>query len=148
MEKIKQYKIQIIAVVAILAIGYGIGYYSKPTKIETVTVEKVKIEKQAAETKIVYREKVTKPDGTVTEIEKSQTDTKTSENTQLESSRTSITKNDLGLNLGALAVFDSNNLSSNREYAITANKRVLGNFSVNAMVTTDKKVGVGIGISF
>lgn len=148
MEKIKQYKIQIIAVILILVIGYGIGYYSKPTKIETVTVEKVKIEKQAAETKIVYREKITKPDGTVIEKEQSKTDTKTSENTVSEKTAESVIKNDLGLNLGVLAVFDSNNLSGNREYAIMANKRVLGNFSVNAMVTTDKKVGVGIGISF
>lgn len=148
MENLRKYKIQFAIILIVLAIGYGVGYFTKPAKIETVTVEKVKIEKQAAETKIIYREKITKPDGTVTEIEQSKTDTKTSENIDSSKSSVNTVKNDIGLNLGALAVFDTNNLSNNREYAITVNKRVLGNFSVNAMVTTDKKVGVGIGISF
>jgi regulatory protein YycI of two-component signal transduction system YycFG len=148
MEKIKKNKTIIIVAILILAIGYGIGYFTKPTEVKTVTVEKVKIEKQAAETKIVYREKITKPDGTVIEKEQSKTDTVTSENTQSEKSSESVIKNDLGLNLGLLAVAEVNNLAGNREYAVTVSKRVIGNFSVNALATTDKKIGVGIGISF
>ena len=148
MEQIKQYKTEIIAAILILAIGYGIGYFTKPTKVETVTVEKVKIEKQAAEVKVVYREKITKPDGTIIETENSKTDTKTSENIDSQKESTTVIKNDVGLNIAALAIVDSSNLSGNREYAITASKRVLGNFSVNGIVTTDKKVGVGIGFSF
>lgn len=134
--------------VLILAIGYGIGYFTKPTKVETVTVEKVKIEKQAAETKIVYKTKVITKDGTVTETETSKTDSKTSENVDSSKSTETVVKNDVGLNLAALAIVDSNNLSGQREYAITASKRVIGNFTVNGIVTTDKKVGVGIGLQF
>lgn len=147
MEQLKKNKLMLGIALLLIAIGYGIGYFTKPTKVETVTVEKVRIEKQAAETKIVYREKITKPDGTVTEIEQSKTDTKTLENAQSEKSAESIVKNDLGLNLSALAISDVNNLAA-REYGIHVTKRVLGDFTVGAMATTDKKIGVSVGIEF
>jgi hypothetical protein len=80
----------VIAVVAVLALAgaFSAGRFSAPLKTETVEVEKVvyknrEIEKKVfvqvaakTETKIVYRDKVTKKDGTVEEHEVEKTDTK------------------------------------------------------------------------
>jgi hypothetical protein len=60
---------KIILLIISLAISFSIGYFATPTKIETKTIVKTETVKVEGKTRIVYRNKITKPDGTVTENE-------------------------------------------------------------------------------
>jgi hypothetical protein len=46
------------------------------------------------------------------------------------------------------AAVDSNNIARLREYGLSVSKRVLGSLTVTGLVTTDKKIGAGLGWSF
>ncbi len=78
----KRYAIAAGVVLALLAGAFSAGRFSAPLKVETRDVEKIVFRERvvtvtvAAKTKIVYREKVTTPDGTVTERESERTETK------------------------------------------------------------------------
>lgn len=143
---------KIVTAIALVAIGFGIGYFTKPTKIETRTVEVVKQQeaKQQDTAKIVYREKIVYKDGTVKEVEKTEDTSSTKESSLKESNKSSenLVKNDVGLNLSALAIADVNNITGQREYGLHVSKRVFSNITVGAMATTDKKVGVSVGFQF
>ena len=140
-----------LAIVALI-VAFGIGFFAKPAKVKIETKEVVKTVtvKQEGKVRIVYREKVTNPDGTITEKETEREDTHSSENTQSEASRTASneTTRDSGLTLQALAIVDVKDIGGDREYGLYAKKRVFGNVSVGALVTTDKKIGLGIGFDF
>jgi len=136
-----------LALVA-LSLSFGLGYFATPSKIKTKEVIKTVTVKEEAKTKIVYKEKVTNKDGTITEKEVSREDTNTKESTASSRTNESTVTKDAGLTLSALAIVSVDDIKGKREYALHASKRVLGAFSVNGMVTTDKKVGLGIGWSF
>ena len=131
-----------------LALSFGLGYYATPTKVRIKTVVETKIAQQEAKTRIVYREKITLPDGTITEKENEREDTKTeTEVSSVATSEKSTTK-DVGLTVSALVFAPIRNVKEDQEYALVASKRVLGALNVSVMVTTDKKIGAGLGWSF
>lgn len=134
--------------IAVIAIVFTAGRFSKPTKVETKTVTKVETVKVEGKTRIVYRDRVISPDGTITEKEVEREDTNTREESSSVASSEKTVQNDVGLVLAALAVVDVKDIKGEREYAIVASKRVIGALNVTAMATSDKKIGVGLGWSF
>lgn len=136
-------KTKILILLAAIGIGFGVGYFTKPAKV--VEVIKKEIVKEAAVTKIVYRERVTRPDGTITETERSREDSRTSEQIKEESSKTVI--NRIGLSISALAYAPTNKLTQ-IEYGVIITKRVVGNVTAGVLATTDKKVGITLGLEF
>jgi hypothetical protein len=137
----------ILAIVA-LAISFGIGYYATPTKIKTETVVKTETVKVEGKTRVVYRNKVTKPDGTITESEVEKEDTNTREESKSVAESKSNVSKDAGAIISILAIVDSTDIAGQREYGLNVSKRVLGSLTVTGLVTTDKKIGAGIGWSF
>jgi hypothetical protein len=141
----------IIAVV-VLALVYGAGYFSKghSTVTEIKEVVKVVTVKEEAKTRIVYKDRIVRPDGTVEEHERSREDSNTKEGSSSESSKSNKTEviNDVGLTLQALAIVDIKDIKGDREYGIYAKKRVFSSVSVGILATTDKKIGLGIGLDF
>lgn len=136
-------KTKLLIILAAIGIGYGIGYFTKPAKV--VEVIKKEIVKEAATTRIVYREKTTRPDGTITETESSREDSRTSERSSESSSK--VVTNRVGLNVQALAYAPINSLTD-REFGVIVSKRIIGNITVGAMATTDKKIGLTVGLEF
>lgn len=132
----------------LLAVSFGVGYFATPTKVKTEVKEVVKIVKEEQKTKIVYREKIVYKDGTIVERETEREDTNTREASESSRTASSETTKDVGLTLSALAIVDVADIKGQREYGVHVSKRVLGALSVNALATTDKKIGVGIGWSF
>lgn len=137
----------ILAIVA-LAISFGIGYYATPTKV----VEKVKVEykesKVEVKTKIVYRDRVTKPDGTIIESEVEKEDTNTTEKSEGSVATEKIAVKDSGLVLGILGIVDVDKPTDGVKYGVSVSKRVLGAVTVHGSVTTEGRLGVGLGWSF
>jgi len=134
--------------VLVLAVAFTAGRFSKPSKVEEKIVTKIEVVKEEAKTRIIYRDRVTSPDGTITEkeVETEETNTRTESNTA--SSSDKIVRNDVGLTLAALAIAPIKDIGGDREYALVASKRVLGGLKVAASITTDKKLGLGLGWSF
>lgn len=134
-----------------IAVTFTAGRYSKPTKVETKEVVKTVTIREEAKTRVVYRDKVTKPDGTIIEKEVEKEDTKSTETAKSESNKESVVKNDIGLVLGILGTIDISDLN-NREYSVIASKRVIGALNVVGGVgVSDKgkvKVSGGLGWSF
>lgn len=141
-----QYKILIA--VAALAVSFGFGYYATPTKIqETVKVE-YKDSKVEVKTKIVYRDKITKPDGTIIEKEVEKEDTNTKEESETKIATEKIAVKDAGLVLGVLGIIDVEKPTDGVKYGLSVSKRVLGAVTVHGLVTNKLELGVGIGWSF
>jgi len=136
----------------LLAISFGAGYFATGNRTVTEIKEVVKVVtvKEEAKTKIVYKDRIVYPDGRIEERERSEENTNTREGSTTEASRNSNTTStkDVGLTLQALAIVDINDIKGSREYGIYAKKRVFSNISVGALVTSDKKVGVGLGLDF
>lgn len=141
-------KNKIILSVIALALSFGLGYFATPTKIETKEVVKVQIQKEEAKTKIVYRDKVTKPDGTIIEKEVEKEQSSSKEKSDSESIAERIETRDTGLTISALMVVPIEDIKSNREYSIVVSKRVFGALNVSGSVSTEKSVGIGLGWSF
>ena len=137
---------------SVIGLSFGVGRFSKPAvvKIETVEVVKTLTVKEAAKEKIVIKERIVYKDGTVKETERTEDRDSTKESSNTESTKVanSETIRDAGLTLSAIAIVDATNIQGNREYGIHVSKRVFSNVSVGALVTTDKKIGIGLGLSF
>lgn len=139
---------KVLISLALLAVSFGVGYFATPTKVKTEVKEVVKIVKEEQKTKIVYREKIVYKDGTTVERETEREDTNTREASESSTTASTETTKDVGLTLSGLAIVDVADIKGQREYGVHVSKRVLGALSVNALATTDKKIGVGIGWSF
>jgi len=154
MDKTKLIKIGIC--ILVIAIAFGAGKYSNPskiiTKIETVEVIKLVEVKQENKNVVIKTKKTTQKDGTV--IEESQTEDKsitkvdTQIDSKIEAKSETITIRDIGLNIGVVAIKDITNFNDKTEYAFTAKKRIFSNITLNGLITTDKKIGVGLGWDF
>lgn len=136
-----------------LALGLLIGRFvlqSKPTvieKIKTVEVEKkVFIENK---NKKEVKKEIVRPDGTketTTEIvENSTSESTTDRKLVAESQKTSKGS---GVTLGLLAIKDAADFSTSLHYGITVSAPIYGSLKVQALGTTDKRVGLGLGVEF
>jgi hypothetical protein len=145
-------KSKITTAIIILLIGAGIGYFSKPTKVETRTieVEKTKVVQKEGKSKYFYKKKIIKPDGTIEEIEvtKEEWDKLEAATSERQTDTTTVVKNDIGLSLSAFALTPYKSFGKELEYGVHASKRVVGSVTVGVMATTDKKIGVSIGVDF
>jgi len=143
---------KILIGLSVLGLTFYAGRFSKPAvvKIETVEVVKTVTVKEAAKEKIVTIIKTVYKDGTTTETTKTEDREATKETSDTESTKVanSETIRDVGLTLSALAIVDATNIQGHRDYGINVSKRVFSNVSIDALVTTDKKIGLGIGLSF
>lgn len=139
---------KIILAIVTLAISFGIGYYATPTKV----VEKVKVEykesKVEVKTKIVYRDRVTKPDGTIIESEVEKEDTNTTEKSEGSVATEKTVVKDTGLVLGVLGIIDVDKPIDGVKYGVSVSKRILGAVTVHGLVTDRREIGAGIGWSF
>jgi hypothetical protein len=139
---------KILPYIVALAISFGAGYYATPTKIETKTVVKTETVKVEGKTKIVYRDKITKPDGTIIEKEIEREDSKSTEETKSIAESKTITTKEAGLVLGVLGIIDTSSPQDGVKYGVSVSKRVLGSVTINGLVTDKREIGVGLGWSF
>lgn len=137
-----------LSVIVLLAVSFYAGHYTKPTKVKDEVKQVVKTGKEEQKTKIVYREKIVYKDGTIVEKETEREDTNTKEQTESIKVVTNETTKDVGLTLSALAVAPVSDITNDREYGVHVTKRVFSNIAVGVMATTDKKVGVSVGLTF
>jgi len=75
MEMKMSNKYKVLLSILVLAVTFTAGVFSRPAKVKTNTVVETKIVKEEAKTRIVYRDKITKPDGTIIEKEVEREDT-------------------------------------------------------------------------
>ena len=139
---------KVLLSVLVIAVIFTAGRLSKPTKVETKVVTKVETVKVEGKTRIVYRDRVISPDGTITEKEVEREETNTREESSSVASSEKTVQNDVGLTLSALAVVDVKDISGEREYALVASKGLIGALNVSIMATSDRKIGAGLGWSF
>lgn len=145
---------QISYIVGAALFGILVGRYVVKPKTEVKTKEVIKyvevFKEKKEEKKNVKVVVVEKPDGTktTTTIDTSVTNTVTNNETKIDSKKETSVKAGSNLTLGALAIADATNFSSKLEYGVTAAVPVFGNLKAQALVTTDKKVGIGLAIDF
>lgn len=142
----------IIGALVLIVLSFGTGYFATPTKVKVETKEVVKtvVEKEESKTKIVYKEKIVYKDGTVVEREGSKEESESRESSSSESTKTSSKEStkDTGLTLSALAIVDTTKSAADREYGIHVTKRVFSNIVVGGFASTDKKIGLSLGLTF
>lgn len=143
----------IIIGLLLLTLGYGSGYFTKPTKVKTEIKEVIKTEvvKEEVKAKTVFKERIVYKDGTIVEREKTDesSQSKESSKTEIAKESKSETKNDIGLNISALAITDS--FKSPDTFGVHVSKRVISNITVGVIgaVGPDHKLGgVSVGASF
>jgi len=136
-------------------VGFGSGYFAKPTsvvtKIEEVEVIRyVENKKENKDISTVVK-RITKKDGTIVETITTKDKTKSDSNTKLDSSKKysseTVVKNDIGLSVHLLALTRFNDLTY-REYGVYVKKRLFSNISVGAVVTDKKTIGLSVGLDF
>lgn len=140
----------------LVSIGFGVGKYSKPSEVkqkaEIHEVIKYVEVKQENKNVVIKTKKTTNVDGSIVEEsvieDKSITKTDSELNSKTDIKTETITTRDIGLNLGLLAIKDINKLSDKTEYAFVVKKRVFSAVTINGLVTTDKKIGLGLGWDF
>ena len=141
-------KKNIIIGLILVVVSFGVGYFATPTKVTTKEVVKEVKVKDEQKAKIVYKEKIVYKDGTVVEKETSQEQSSTKESSNTEVSRASETTKDAGLSLAVLGIVDANNIKGTVNYGLHVQKRFIGNVTLGALATTDKKVGLSVGLEF
>jgi hypothetical protein len=134
--------------------GILIGRYVIQPKSEVKTKEVIKYvevyKEKKEEKKNVKIVVVEKPDGTktTTTTDNSTTSTVSNGTTKIDSKNEVTIKKGSGLTLGALAIANASRFSDKLEYGVTAAIPVFGNLKAQALITTDKRVGLGLAIEF
>jgi hypothetical protein len=150
MDKIKENKICIIAVIIALLIGRFV--LQPKAKVEIKTVEKlvevikeVKVEDKKKNVRIIEHKN---KDGSSTKETTISEDTHATDNkdTNITATKeTTKTISNRGIQLGVIA-FDP--WKAEHSFGLLTTIPVYGSLSITGMVTTDKKVGVGLTIEF
>lgn len=141
-------KKNVIIGLVLLALSFGAGYFATPSKVKIETVEVIKTVKEEQKTKVVYKEKIVYKDGTTVEREREEESSNTRETSDTTRTASKETTKDTGLTLSALAIVDSSDIKGHRDYGIHVTKRVFSNITAGIMATTDKKIGVSVGLTF
>lgn len=131
-------KFLLIGLFACAAAGYGVGRYLQPARIE---IKKEQVEVIKKDIKVVERI-VTRPDGT-TEKETVTEDKTLSQKETLDQSL--VVNKKPNWKASGLAGLD---ISESQFYGVQVERRILGPFFVGAMVTTNKTIGLSIGMEF
>lgn len=139
-------KTTIIVAISCILIG---RYVLTPKQKVKEVIKIVEVEKKRTDIKKKVVTKETKnTDGTVVKetTETENTVVESDRSTKLDSSKTS--ESGSGITFGLLAVFNANEFADKPEYGATVSIPVLGNLNAQALVTTDKRIGVGLSIGF
>jgi hypothetical protein len=140
----------------VLTIGILIGHFAipKPVQIkETVRIEQsVQQNKDQKKDKNVKIIEITSPDGTkkkeTTIGETTTTKTETNTNTNITDTKTIIKGSKTFVGLIAISELNKNILTKSPEYGITITKSLIGDISLNGLLTTDKRIGIGVSLGF
>lgn len=136
-----------IAIVVISAFLAGKYLFQAKTEVKTVVkyveVEK-KVEKKAS---VVKSTKVEKPDGTIVTETTVTENTQTNTDTSIKSDTTTVVKGSK-ISLGLLAVKSVNDFGKPFEYGMTIAVPMFGAIKAQGLVTTDKRVGLGLAVDF
>lgn len=145
----------------ILGLGVGIGRFSKPAEVKTITKTEVKevikiVEvKQENKNVVVKTKKTTHNDGTIVEESILEDKTVTKVGIKVDSLKESssesisVTKRDTGLTIQALALTtDLKDINNNLEYGVLIKKRIIGNVSASVIATHKGTVGLAAGLDF
>lgn len=122
-------------------------FQSKP-EIKEVT-KTVVVENYVEKRNVVKNTKVTeKPDGTkVTETTESDRSVIV-DNTKSQVDKSVSVKGNTKLTLGLLAIKQVNDFAKTFEYGATVSVPVFGNIKAQGLVTTDKRLGLGLAVEF
>jgi hypothetical protein len=145
----------IIAGFVLVCVGFGIGFFSKPTKVTTKTeireVIKYVEKKQENKNVTITKKKTIKKDGEIIEEEitedKSQTNTEVYSSSEKKSKKEKKIVNNAGITFSALIL--ARDLSVNEyEFGVAFSKRIFSNISMGVIATEKKAVGLTIGLEF
>jgi hypothetical protein len=134
------YKIIFVALLASFVLGVGVAYKLLPPKVETKTeVQEREVTKNHIVTVV---KEVTRPDGT-----KEKTSTTTD---------TSVEHKDRQITIEKAAVKDwfvtagvaKESLTGPEIYQLSVNRRILGPIYLGASATTEKQIGINVGLEF
>lgn len=146
METLQKYaKIGLIGLI-LLALGYGLGRYIQPAKIET-KIEQVVKEVEVVKKDIVVKERIIKQkDGTeITERTTEDRSTETTDKKSESSSSTVVTNKKPDWRVNALGAL---NKDRDITYGLQVERRILGNISAGVYGMTDKTIGLSVGMEF
>lgn len=115
-------------------------------KVKTVEVEK-KTKKEEQKKKITSV-KIKKPDGTVETHTQVDIDSRSQTNTKKDSVVESSKSSQAGITVGVLALKNLNDFSKPFDYGLSVTVPIVGKLRGQILGTTNKQVGVGIGIEF
>jgi hypothetical protein len=129
----------IIALIVGLLLGGGLGTFLFPQ----IKTKEVQVEKEVVVKDIVTVTKViTKPDGTKEEV--TTTTDKTKENKQITSTKT-VAKANWHVSASAKSKIDKLQIDI---YTVQVEKRIIGDLFLGVTGSTDKTVGLTIGLEF
>jgi cytoskeletal protein RodZ len=142
-----------------LAVGILIGHFALPKEKDIQIKEVIKYERNTQENKDQKKDKnvtiieTTSPDGTKkkeTKIgETTTTTTETSTTTKVTDDKsTSIKGSKTSIGLIAISELNKNILTKSPEYGITISRSLIGSISLNGLLTTDKRIGIGVSLGF
>ena len=153
-ETFKNYKV--IAIVAIVALL--VGRYVLQPKVKVKIVEKTvyvevfkakKEEKKKVKTTIKERTNTDGSKETTTVItDDSTSTTQTNRDVKIDSEKSIVKSTGSGLTLSLLAIKDIPNPSEPISFGAVISVPIIGNLNATGMVTTEKQVGLGLGITF
>jgi len=146
MKTLQKYaKIGLIGLI-LLALGYGLGRYIQPAKIET-KIEQVVKEVEVVKKNIVVKERIIKQkDGTeITERTTEDRSTETTDKKSESSSSTVVTNKKPDWRVNALGAL---NKDRDITYGLQVERRILGNISAGVYGMTDKTIGLSVGMEF
>lgn len=145
----------------LLGLGVGIGRFSKPAEVKTVTKTEVKEVVKIVEVKqenknvVIKTKKITNTDGSIVEEsiteDKSitKTDTKLDSTKEASSESSTLTKRDSGLTISALALTtDIKDINNNMEYGVLIKKRIISNVSATIGATHKGTFLLAAGLDF
>ncbi len=138
----------IIGALVLISLSFGAGYFATPSKVKIETKEVINVVKEEQKTRVVYKERIVYKDGTVVEREGEREDSNTRESSDTTRTASKEMTKDTGLTISALAIVDLDKSIQEREYGIHVTKRVFSNIVVGGIVTSDKKAGVSVGLTF
>lgn len=132
-------QIKLIAVVVLLAVGFGVGRYTVPEKSTEQTIVEKELKKE--ETVIVREE--TRPDGTKI---KETTNTTKKETAKRTETIKIVESKKPDWKVAGLVGYNFNKVKP--VYGAVVERRILGNIFVGAWGTTDQQAGLSVSLEF
>ena len=133
-----------VVLLVVAGLGYTTGRYMQPAEVivktEIKEVEKVRVD---TKTRIIYRKM---PDGTVERI--TEEETKSSSETGKDTRTEQITKAKKSSSIAIVALTSTDFDFSKPEYALHVQTNVLGPLKLGIYGSTNKQVGISIGLDF